>query len=198
MNILCLGDSLTYGFGMPRACIWTALASQMCGAVFVNRAINGNTTGGMMAAFYREVEAASPHIVLLMGGGNDIMYGGDIAGARANMGGMAHMACAAGLLPVIGIPTSPCPPLREDWAAFLDLEPTLAMWEEYTAWLRKMCATFGFPAIDFAGEFPRLAERRGGALRDHYLEDGLHPNREGHAIMAEIAAQALAPILKKK
>jgi acyl-CoA thioesterase-1 len=197
MKILCLGDSLTYGFGMPRACIWTTLAGQMCGAEFVNRAINGNTTGGMMAAFYREVEAASPHIVLLMGGGNDIMYGENLAGARANMGGMAHMACAAQLLPVIGIPTGLCQPIREDWAAFLNLESTLAMWQEYTDWLRKMCATFGFPSIDFAAEFPRRAAQRGGLLREYYLEDGLHPNREGHRILAEIAAEALTPILQK-
>lgn len=94
MRILCLGDSLTYGYGQPRSRIWTTLAAARTGAEWVNRGVNGNTTGGMMAGLARELETAHYHAVLLMGGGNDLTYGGDLAGARANMGAMVHMALA--------------------------------------------------------------------------------------------------------
>ena len=50
LQVLCLGDSLTYGFAMPRAQIWTALCAAQVGADFCNLAVNGNTTGGMLAA----------------------------------------------------------------------------------------------------------------------------------------------------
>lgn len=48
-------------------------------------------------------------------------------------------------------------------------------------------------AVDFARGLPQAAAREGKALRDYYLEDGLHPNLPGHEHMAQIAAQALAP-----
>ena len=31
-RILCLGDSLTYGFGLPRGLVWTALCAAQTGA----------------------------------------------------------------------------------------------------------------------------------------------------------------------
>lgn len=196
MKILCLGDSHTFGFGLPRNRVWTALATAQTGVEFINRAVNGNTTGGMLAAYHQEVEAAKPDAVVLMGGWNDIIYGGDICGARANMGAMAHLACTSGLLAIIGIPVSMCPPIREDWADFLNTEESTRLGAEYILWLRTLCSTLGLPRIDFGMEFPRQVALRGGVLRDYYLSDGLHPNQEGHAIMAEIAAEAVQPFLR--
>ena len=83
LQVLCLGDSLTYGFAMPRAQIWTALCAAQVGADFCNLAVNGNTTGGMLAALPGALAAQAPDAVFLMGGTNDILYGGDLPGAKA-------------------------------------------------------------------------------------------------------------------
>ena len=48
-RILCLGDSLTYGFGLPRGLVWTALCAAQTGAELLGGGVNGNTTGGMLA-----------------------------------------------------------------------------------------------------------------------------------------------------
>ena len=111
-RILCLGDSLTYGFGLPRGLVWTALCAAQTGAELLGRGVNGNTTGGMLAVLPDLLVREHPDAVLLMGGTNDIAYGGDLAGARANMGAMAHLIIARGGLPLIGICllyTSPSP-----------------------------------------------------------------------------------------
>ena len=47
-TIICIGDSLTYGFGVRRAQCWTKLAAEMSGWTIVNCGICGDTTGGML------------------------------------------------------------------------------------------------------------------------------------------------------
>ena len=118
-RILCLGDSLTYGFGLPRGLVWTALCAAQTGAELLGWGVNGNTTGGMLAVLPDLLVREHPDAVLLMGGTNDIAYGGDLAGARANMGAMAHLIIAGGGLPLIGIPPGLRRPIRREWAELM-------------------------------------------------------------------------------
>lgn len=194
MKILCVGDSLTYGYGQPRTCIWTALCAEITGTELVNRGINGNTTGGMLPVLCRELERETYDGVLLMGGGNDLIYSGDLAGAKANMGAMVHIAFAASSQPVIGTSVLPCPPIKESWRAWADAGETGQKRKEYSCWLREFSRLFRLPVIDFETEFPKRIAQRGCEQREFYMEDGLHPNRAGHEIMAEIAAEAILAI----
>ena len=50
MDILCIGDSLTYGYGVGRPHTWCAIASQLTGWNFINLGANGATTGEMLDA----------------------------------------------------------------------------------------------------------------------------------------------------
>ncbi|MDR3073453.1 MAG: hypothetical protein LBV01_01850, partial [Deltaproteobacteria bacterium] len=65
MKLVCLGDSLTYGYGVRRALVWTTLAAKDSGAEIVNRGVNGLLTEGMLALFPREVLAPRPDAALL-------------------------------------------------------------------------------------------------------------------------------------
>ena len=60
MKLFCLGDSLTFGFGMSRNVRWTTLVEQETGWQVVNRGINGDTTGGMLARLGPEVLTEYP------------------------------------------------------------------------------------------------------------------------------------------
>lgn len=132
-RILCLGDSLTYGFGLPRGLVWTALCAAQTGAELLGRGVNGNTTGGMLAVLPDLLVREHPDAVLLMGGTNDIAYGGDLAGARANMGAMAHLIIARGGLPLIGIPPGLRRPIRREWAELMP-ERAAELLAEYQSW----------------------------------------------------------------
>ena len=47
MDLICLGDSLTFGLGVRRGRCWTALFAEESGWNVSNRGISGDTTSGM-------------------------------------------------------------------------------------------------------------------------------------------------------
>ena len=75
MKIVCLGDSLTYGFGVSRSNSWTNIVNKETRLEIVNKGINGDTTSGMLARFNEDVVKNSPDIVFIMGGTNDFIAG---------------------------------------------------------------------------------------------------------------------------
>ena len=189
MKLVCLGDSLTYGYGVPRRECWVSLAAVRTGHTLVNRGINGDTSSGMLARFGRDVLCEQPDRVLLMGGANDIIFGGSDAPARLNLAAMAHQAVANRVRPMIGLP----PPvyaegIPEPWLALTDNRALAPVFAAYREWLARFAGTFGFRTVDFA--VPGLLPPEG---HTHYL-DGLHPDAEGHRLMAEAVIAALPPV----
>lgn len=106
MKLICIGDSLTFGYGVHLSQRWTQLCAQETGWELVNEGINGDTTGGMLARMQGGVLAelregglgADRPYVLLMGGSNDVFYSGSDAAARGNMGAMIHQLFSVGLV----------------------------------------------------------------------------------------------------
>ncbi len=194
MRIVCLGDSLVYGYGVPRRDTWAALATNAGETEYINKGVNGDTTGGMLARFTADVLPCQPDAVLMMGGANDRFFSGMFGGAKANLMALCHRCCAAGIIPVIGIPTPLCPPVREGWAALLDA----SFYEEYDAFcmeLSRMAAIFGFAVLDFRAAFVSAMERSGELRAAFYLPDGLHPNSRGHRLLADILLSELPRLL---
>ena len=85
MIIACLGDSLTYGYGIPRPKVWTTLLARRTGIDVRNCGINGDTTGGMLARFHHHVVQAGADAVLIMGGFNDLALGTGLGTVKANI-----------------------------------------------------------------------------------------------------------------
>ena len=106
-TIICLGDSLTYGYGVHRAQCWTELAAEMSGWNVINCGICGDTTGGMLVRMREilreETGDRSERCFLLMGGCNDIFFSGSSTGARENMAAMVHQLFSAGEMPLIAV-----------------------------------------------------------------------------------------------
>lgn len=178
-----MGDSLTFGFGVPRRQAWTTLVKEALGVEVLNRGVPGDTTGGMLVRLDRELEHRRPALVAIMGGFNDIFFGGTDATARGNMAAMTHQLAARNIQPLL---CSPVPLLveeaREDWAGAVDFFASQEMGSEYVAWLRRFVAAFHVPFLDFWAEFERLVRE---GRRDLYV-DGLHPNAAGQRIMADM------------
>lgn len=189
MKIVCLGDSLTCGYGVPRRDCWVSLAAEATGHTLVNRGINGDTTGGMLARFGRDVLGEQPDRVLLMGGANDIIFGGSDAPARLNLTAMANQAVANRIRPMIGLPTPVyAEGIPEPWLSVTGYQSLLPIFSAYRDWLVRFAGIFGFKTVDFT--VPGLLPPEG---HTHYL-DGLHPDKEGHRLMAEAVIAALPPV----
>ena len=191
-TIICLGDSLTYGYGVRRAQCWTELAAKMSGWNVVNRGICGDTTGGMLVRLREilreEIGERDEHCFLLMGGCNDIFFSGSSTGARENMAAMAHQLFAEGEMPLIavgpGIADGSYPSM---WSDLVDFPEAGKVIRQYYEWLERFCSSFGVRMIDFRGDF---RDREGNIRTELYL-DGLHLNPEGHRVMAERVAKVL-------
>ena len=191
-TIICLGDSLTYGYGVRRAHCWTELAAEMSGWNVVNRGICGDTTGGMLVRLREilreEIGQRNERCFLLMGGCNDIFFSGSSTGARENMAAMAHQLFAEGEMPLIaigpGIADGSYPSM---WSDLVDFPEAGKVIRQYYEWLERFCSSFGVRMIDFRGDF---RDREGNIRTELYL-DGLHLNPEGHRVMAERVAKVL-------
>ena len=191
-TIICLGDSLTYGYGVRRAQCWTELAAKMSGWNVVNRGICGDTTGGMLVRLREilreEIGERDERCFLLMGGCNDIFFSGSSTGARENMAAMAHQLFAEGEMPLIavgpGIADGSFPSI---WSDLVDFPEAGKVIRQYYEWLERFCSSFGVRMIDFRGDF---RDREGNIRTELYL-DGLHLNPEGHRVMAERVAKVL-------
>ena len=180
MEMICIGDSLTYGYGVKRSQRWTELTSQRTGWTLRNYGICGDTTGGMLVRM-RELLRELPtnredRCFLLMGGCNDIFFSGSSTGAKENMAAMVHQLFAVGEMPIMAIgPGIAKGHYPNAWVRAVDFPSASACIREYFEWLERFCSAFGVRMVDFQADFL--------GREDLYL-DGLHPNPEGHQVMA--------------
>ena len=188
-KLICLGDSLTFGLRVPQSQTWPRLL-QSAGLEIMNLGICGDTTGGMLArlpAILKE-QARQEATVLIMGGSNDIFYSGTDTAARSNLGAMVHQVIAAGLTPVVGIPLPIVPEdAPKDWEPVANFREAAKTLEGYCRWLKIYCTAFSIPTVDFRADF---LDAQGQPRRELYC-DGLHPNIEGHRLMAQKIGEIL-------
>lgn len=182
-KLICLGDSLTFGLRVPQSQTWPRLV-QETGVEVMNLGICGDTTGGMLSrlqAVLRE-QGKTQAYVLIMGGSNDIFYSGTDTAARSNLGAMVHQVIAAGLTPVVGIPLPIVPEdAPKDWEPVANFQEAAKRLNNYCDWIKTYCKAFGIPTVDFRADF--LDSQ--GRVRSELFCDGLHPNAQGHRLMAQ-------------
>lgn len=102
----------------PEGTAGSACARSGPGHTLVNRGITGDTAGGMLSRFGRDVLNERPDRVLIMGGANDIFLTSSDLRARADLGALVHQsgrplasalcwACPSPFLPPWSLPPGP-------------------------------------------------------------------------------------------
>lgn len=167
-RIVCLGDSLTYGFPYGPRTSWTTYLAEATGHEVINEGINGNTTGDMLRRFERSVLAHRPTHVVIMGGTNDVVWRESHDRIVWNLRTMVELAQANGIKPVLGLPI----PIDDD-----EMEKRLARIRE---WITAYARENNLPVIDFYSAFLGAD----GRVIEAYFLDGAHPSREGYEAMA--------------
>jgi len=169
-KIVCIGDSITYGFPYGPAVSWTRQLADATGFEVINRGINGNTTEEMLSRFRRDVIAHDPDYVVIMGGANDIVWRESYDRIVWNLQEMVRLASENGIKVVLGLPT----PLEEP-----EYEARLS---RVRKWMRSFARENMIDAIDFNSVF----YGDGGELLEELLLDGAHPTPEGYRRMFEV------------
>jgi acyl-CoA thioesterase-1 len=179
-TILCLGDSLTEGYGVDPQRAWPALLEQRLRALghadvrVVNAGISGATSASAVSRLRWQLKA-QPDVLILALGANDGLRGLDLAQTRRNLGEAIALAKQSGLRVLL---------------AGMKLPPNYG--PEYTR--------------DFERLFPELAERERVALIPFLLDgvaadpglnlpDGIHPNARGYERVVENVLERLLPLL---
>jgi acyl-CoA thioesterase I len=168
-NIICFGDSLTFGTGAAKGMDYPSQLSRMISRPVLNKGFPGDTTDRALARLEQEVLSQSPRIVLITLGGNDLKNGVPKDTAFRNLKKITESIQAKGALVVIGGIDLPIGGRGFD--------------EGY----KRLCNETGAILI------PNIFEGIMGNMS--FMSDSIHPNDAGYTRMAEKFYGALKPHL---
>jgi len=199
LHIACLGDSLTYGYGVRREETWVFLAGRELtpDVVLHNHGLNGDTTIGMLERLHSNILPARPGVVLLMGGANDIALEGSWTSASTNMPIMIRNAAAESIIPLVGIPLPFIPPPHSEMDSHTDWAKAAAEYDHYAHWLRGFCSSSGVQVVDFRACFEEDV-RCTGDTPGSYFFDGLHFAIKGHQVLATCMTENTRALFTQK
>jgi acyl-CoA thioesterase-1 len=180
--IVAFGDSLTAGFGVAHEDAYPVrLAERLRREGYAYRVVNAGVSGDTTAGALRRIDwvlRTRPDIVIVALGANDGLRGQSVAAMRENLDAIVTRLQRAGARVLL---------------AGMRMPPNYG--DEY--------------ARQFAAVFPAVARRTGVPLVPFLLDgvatvarlnlpDAIHPNAEGHRIIAEHLWPFLVPLLQKK
>lgn len=179
IRLLVLGDSLSAGYNLPQdasfpAQLQKALAARGIKATVINAGVSGDTTAGALSRVDWALADKPTHALVALGA-NDMLRGLSPEAAQANLDKILAKLTAAGVKPMLAGMLA-APNLGADYGRrFEGLYPALAA--KYKAPL------YPFYLDGVAAEKSLL------------LDDGMHPNSRGVAVMVERILPSLLPFL---
>ena len=181
-----MGDSLTQGYELTIEESWPHILFEKLHIQVINSGISGDTTGGMLARFQPHVIKHNPSHVIIMGGTNDLWINVPECVILSNILAMTRQAKYKGIIPIVAIPPGciGADDLPEE-NLFSNLEQLGSLVRSYQQSLRKFVLEDERYYIDFSDCLKK----------EDYMEDGIHPNKKGHHIMAAIAKTAIDKLI---
>ena len=166
-NVIAFGDSLVRGKGASTNKNWVSLLSQRYDVTILNKGKNGDTTSAALARLERDVLANDPRVVLVLLGGNDALHRVSYEDTFGNLAEIIDRIQAVGAAVIlIGV------------RGGLLGDPYDDAFEE----LAREKHTYFIPDI-LDGIFGHR----------ELLADRVHPNNQGHHIMAD----RIAPVFEE-
>jgi lysophospholipase L1-like esterase len=145
----------------------------------------------MLVRFWPDVVALKPAAVHILAGVNDIAQNAgpyDLAATQANLQAMTTLAQAGGIAVILATVT---PVAEFPWRP--GLGPTAKV-ATLNAWLRAYAAERGAVLADYT----RVLDDGAGGMKPGLAYDGVHPTREGYAVMEPAALAAIASALARR
>ena len=168
-NIICFGDSLTFGTGAAENMDYPSQLSRMISMPVINAGVPGNTTVTAMERLEEDVLSRSPRIVLITLGGNDLKNRMPREIAHQNLKSIIISIQNKGALVIIGGISIPL------WGR--------GFGEMYQEVCKETQALL----------IPNIFD---GIISDKSLmSDPIHPNDRGYTIMAQKFYKAMKPYL---
>jgi lysophospholipase L1-like esterase len=170
VTIVCLGDSITWGFPWGPEASWVKHAAEKTGVSMINKGVNGDTTDDLIRRFNGDITALKPSHVIMMAGTNDACINISLKKYAANCHDLVEMSERHRITPAFGLPIPADDSLIEGRLA------------DYRRWIMDYCEANRIAVLDF-GHVSLL--------------DDVHPDREGYLQMAEAAVIFIKKWLEK-
>lgn len=180
-SIMVLGDSISAGYGIDVEQGWVALLQQKFNRqgnahIIHNESISGDTTAGGLARLDQALSRHKPHLVLLELGANDGLRGLSPQDMKNNLAEIVRRCRETGAAVLLLGMKLPPNYGRRFIDMFYDIYPQLA-------------AELKLPFMPFILEDI--------ALKPELMQaDGLHPNADAQALIAEKVLRHLEPLLR--
>jgi lysophospholipase L1-like esterase len=176
-RVVFMGDSITDG--------WPRVAGEFFpGHDYIDRGISGQTTPQMVVRFWPDVIALHPKAVVILAGTNDLAGNTGpetLEAIEENFMAMADIAKQNGVRVILA---SILPAYDYKWRPGIFPSDNIAT---LNTWLRGYAAKHGFVYLDY---YSAMVDSR-RAMKAELTKDGVHPNKDGYAIMAPLAQKAI-------
>lgn len=168
-NIICFGDSLTFGTGASPGKDYPSQLSGMLSLPVLNAGVPGDTTAGALVRLENDVLSQSPRIVLITLGGNDLKNRVPKDEAFRNLKTIITSIQDQGALVIVG---------------GIDI---FFFGRGFGDSYRELCDDVGAVLI------PNIFDGIMG--NSALMSDSIHPNDAGYTIMAQKFHEAMKPYL---
>lgn len=190
VKVVCLGDSLTFGYGVSKKERWTELLKERADFKVINKGVNGDTTPGMLSRSFKDVIKNSPDYVIIMAGTNDLLMGRSLDRVEENVKSLCEEMLSHNITPVIGIQ----PPIivrmaEKYWEPGIDYSAVNKNISEYRYWVKN-----NNESIRYADFYDVIKFRCDNGTDTDFYIDGLHLTSKGHELIADFAAAVLKEI----
>jgi len=170
-QIICFGNSITAGSGVSQNQAYPFVLSELLEFPVINAGQSGDTSSDGLRRLERDVLAYQPRLVIIEFGGNDFLIRLPLSQTINNVQIMTQAIQAKGAM--VAIADVSCGIIMENYR------------KGYKRLARQTQAIF----------IPNLLK---GIITNPSLKsDPLHPNAQGHRIIAERIYQAVRPYLKR-
>lgn len=182
MSIVCIGDSLTFGYGVKEPENWVSIISTKIKEKIINKGIPGDTTCGMKERFIKDVVSYKPSKVLIMGGTNDIFLKIGIDTILYNIKNMLETCEINNIVSTILTPLL----VKEDISMKLMFEDMdYKKVNERIVELRNLLIQYGNEKNITSIDLENLLSKKEN-IEGYFLADGIHVSKEVHKKIAEI------------
>lgn len=180
MKIVCIGDSLTYGYGVHSEECWVELLHRSLNIEIINKGVNGDTTTGILSRSHRDILELNPSHVIIMAGTNDMLLNYSLDNIIDNIKFILMEAKNNSILPMLALQ----PPVIDTlakiyWDKYIDYRKVSEHLFQYTKNIKTFACKNNINTIDFYTAF--INRSNAASL----YTDGIHPNNEGHKLMLQ-------------
>ena len=193
MNIICLGDSTTYGYMVNSKKVWTSILNDKFDNInFINKGSNGDMISGMLARFDIDCIKENADAVILMGGINDIFTFKPLEKIKDNLINIINKSVKNNIDIIV---FTPIPFIKEAFTFFetyslCEFENILI---DYVSFINSYTKENRIKSIDVYNIFINNILKSNNYY-DIYF-DGVHLNENGHNVFALSIYKELKNIL---